>query len=168
VWSGRPPRSRSNARSAAELARLLGDGVPHALKSFRPATLPWSAWLRSTRSPPTPPRCEADAGAENILRVLDACAPPPAFLGLDAAGVFAGYLVLDAWVANQDRHDRNWAVLERADAPDARHLAPSFDHTSSLGFNLVDARRKRVLAEPGGIKTWVMKGRASQFEHPCI
>jgi hypothetical protein len=29
----------------------------------------------------------------------------------------------------------------------------------------VDARRKRVLAEPGGIKTWVMKGRASQFEH---
>jgi hypothetical protein len=66
--SGRPARSRSNARSnawsAAELARLLGDGVPHALKSFRPATLPWSAWLRSTRSSPTPPRCEADAGAD--------------------------------------------------------------------------------------------------------
>jgi hypothetical protein len=54
---------------------------------------------------------------ENILRVLDACAPPPGFLGLDAAGVFAGYLVLDGWVANQDRHDRNWAVLETGGRP---------------------------------------------------
>lgn len=101
----------------------------------------------------------------NVLEVLAECDPPPGFHDLGAAGVFAGYLVLDAWVANQDRHDRNWAVLERADAHARRRLAASFDHTSSLGFNLLDAARERILRDRGGIETWVARGRAGQFEH---
>lgn len=72
---------------------------------------------------------------------------------------------MDAWVANQDRHDRNWAVLQRSDAPGPRRLAASFDHTSSLGFNLVDAERRRLLNSPGGVRLWSEKGRAYQFEH---
>ena len=49
----------------------------------------------------------------NIMRVLDGFGPPP---GSDfppefaAFDVFVGYLVLDALIANTDRHDRNWAV----------------------------------------------------------
>jgi hypothetical protein len=100
-------------------------------------------------------------GVRNALRD---CGSPPGFPGLDAWGVFAGYLVLDAWVANQDRHDRNWAVLNSTDGPVAR-LAPSFDHTSSLGFNLRDAARQRALGDPGGIAKWASGGRANQFEH---
>lgn len=88
------------------------------------------------------------------------CDSPPGFQDLGAAGVFADYLVLDAWVANQDRHDRNWAVLERADAHARRRLAASFDHTSSLGFNLLDAARRRILRDRAGIETWVARGRA--------
>lgn len=84
---------------------------------------------------------------------------------MTAVDVFAGYLVLDAWVANQDRHDRNWAVLERTDAPAPRRLAASYDNTSSLGFNLQDDRRRNTLAVAGGIDRWARRGRADQFEH---
>lgn len=51
----------------------------------------------------------------------------PAFHGSD---VFVGYLLFDAWIGNTDRHHENWAVLQRGSI---RHLAPSYDHASSLG-----------------------------------
>lgn len=101
----------------------------------------------------------------NIIGALSACGPPPGVEGLDATGVFAGYLMLDALVANQDRHDRNWAVLDRADAPAPRLLAASYDHTSSLGFNLLDVTRRRMLGEAGRIEQWAERGRAGQFEY---
>lgn len=76
---------------------------------------------------------------------------------------FAGYVVLDALVGNTDRHHENWGFLrrERAGRVDYR-LAPSFDHASSLGREMQDARRQRLLSEgqleqrylrhaPGGI-----------------
>lgn len=65
------------------------------------------------------------------------CVDLPA--GVDmAAGVFAGYLMLDAWVANQDRHHENWGAVW-----DGEHLslAPSFDHGASLARNLSDEER---------------------------
>lgn len=101
----------------------------------------------------------------NIYQVLADCGPPPGHDELSAFGAFAGYLVMDAWVANQDRHDRNWAVLEDSNASDRRRLAASFDHTSSLGFNLVDAERERLLNTADGVRLWSEKGRALQFEH---
>jgi hypothetical protein len=72
----------------------------------------------------------------NIYQVLTDCGPPPEHDELSSIGAFAGYLVMDAWVANQDRHDRNWAVLERSDAPGPRRLAASFDHTSASASTL--------------------------------
>jgi hypothetical protein len=57
-----------------------------------------------------------------------------------AMDVFIGYLMLDAWIANQDRHHENWSLLV---APDRRvHLAPTYDHASSLGSNESDENRK--------------------------
>lgn len=60
----------------------------------------------------------------------------------DAEGVFAGYLLLDAWVANQDRHHENWGAVW-----DGQHLllAPSFDHGAALARNLSDAERAERL-----------------------
>lgn len=56
-----------------------------------------------------------------------------------ALGVFTGYVMLDAWVANQDRHHQNWgAILDGG----VLHLAPTYDHGSSLARNLTDEDRK--------------------------
>jgi hypothetical protein len=73
----------------------------------------------------------------------------------DATDIFAGYLMLDAFVGNTDRHHENWAVVVPSyDAGGAvrrreARLAPTFDHASSLGFNLTDAERLDRLS-PGG------------------
>ena len=70
---------------------------------------------------------------------------PPVGWGLPAAvagarGTMAGYLLLDALIGNQDRHEENWGLVV---LPDRRiHLAPTFDHASSLGRNETDATRQ--------------------------
>ena len=64
-----------------------------------------------------------------------------------AAQVFAGYLLLDALIANTDRHHENWAVLlDRSDG--SVHLAPTFDHAASLGAHERDETRSARLATP--------------------
>lgn len=61
-----------------------------------------------------------------------------------AADHFLGYLLLDAWVNNADRHDENWAVL--ADTVIRKlSLSPTYDHGSSLGRELTDDTRTRRL-----------------------
>ena len=51
-----------------------------------------------------------------------------------ALDFFIGYLLFDAWIANQDRHDQNWAVIRANDG--SLYLSPSFDHGSSMARNL--------------------------------
>jgi hypothetical protein len=99
---------------------------------------------------------------ENVARVLDGVGPPmdERCIGLDGFGVFVGYLVLDALVAGQDRHSDNWSVTVMPDR--SRRLMHSYDHASSLGFNLTDIRRRRTLA--GGMDAWVRRGTANRFE----
>jgi hypothetical protein len=111
------------------------------------------------------PRGRPGHSPRSIMNALASCGSPPECQGLSAPEVFAGYLVLDAWVANQDRHDQNWAVLRRAAASAELRLAPSFDHASSLGFSETDDRRERLLAHPGGLAGWAERGRAHRFEH---
>lgn len=61
---------------------------------------------------------------------------------VDGAGVFVGYLLLDALVGNQDRHHENWGVIWTAEQV---VFAPTFDHASSLGRNEVDHVRQEML-----------------------
>ncbi len=56
-----------------------------------------------------------------------------------AIDVFIGYLLLDAWIGNSDRHHENWAFIN-LDGKD--YLAPTYDHGSSLGRNESDRKRK--------------------------
>jgi hypothetical protein len=51
-----------------------------------------------------------------------------------ALDTFIGYVMLDAWVANQDRHHENWGALRS----DRLRLAPTFDHGASLARNLTE------------------------------
>ncbi len=67
--------------------------------------------------------------------------PPTEFRS--AGDVFVGYLMLDALVANQDRHHENWALI--IDKNQQVTLSPTFDHASSLGRNERDESRLRRL-----------------------
>lgn len=60
-----------------------------------------------------------------------------------ARDVFVGYLLFDAWIANQDRHHENWGLVV---TPETTHLAPSYDHASSLGSGETDADREDRLS----------------------
>jgi len=50
--------------------------------------------------------------------------------------------MLDAWIANQDRHHENWGALHLT----LLHLAPTFDHGAGLGRNLNDGEREERLS----------------------
>lgn len=65
--------------------------------------------------------------------------PPGISSALD---VFVGYLLLDAWVANQDRHHQNWGAIR--DGQFLR-LGPTYDHGASLARNLSDKEREERL-----------------------
>ena len=105
---------------------------------------------------------------ENIRRVLDGALPPPGSdLPFEATAfdVFAGYVVLDALIANRDRHDENWSVLLPIAGEGPTRLCGSYDHANSLGYNLDDAKRTAQLAQPGGVRNWCRKGTAHRFEY---
>ena len=60
----------------------------------------------------------------------------------------AEYIILDALIGNTDRHHENWGILRRrvGDRWES-FVAPSFDHASSLGRELLDERQDRLIAE---------------------
>jgi hypothetical protein len=105
---------------------------------------------------------------ENIWTVLDGALPPPSCVvpfNATAFDVFAGYILLDAWVANRDRHDNNWAVLRPLLASEEPlRLCGSYDHASSLGFNLRDEERSRRLTD-SSVAPWCAKGTAWRFDY---
>jgi hypothetical protein len=94
-----------------------------------------------------------------IGRVFSAtgkCLPPedmlPCDLIKDGADVFVGYLLLDTWIGNTDRHDQNWGVLANL-ASDKVMLAPTYDHAASLGRELKDQERKDRLSSRDKVYT---------------
>ena len=104
----------------------------------------------------------------NIRDALRDVAAPPNFEGpedLNGYDVFAGYMILDALIANRDRHEQNWAVLMPALLSEAVRLAPSYDHASSLGYNLRDPKRVRCVAERSRLEAWSDNGTAYRFEY---
>ena len=73
------------------------------------------------------------------------------------------YLVLDPIIGNTDRHHENWG-LKFVDTPGELSLtvAPSFDHATSLGRELSDERRERILSE-GGLSNYWRRGRGGVY-----
>ena len=100
--------------------------------------------------------------------LADVAAPPGAGGELSAWDVFAGYLVLDALIGNTDRHEQNWAVIMSASS---RRLSPSFDHASSLGFQLEDAEKAARLSTNDSCYTpeyWAGRARARFAGRPYV
>ncbi|MPZ96964.1 MAG: hypothetical protein GEU96_19150 [Propionibacteriales bacterium] len=99
------------------------------------------------------------ANIHTVLAPRQAVGMPDRFTAFDQ---FCGYLVMDALVANRDRHEENWGVLRD---PDGRvTLAPSYDHGNSLGFNLLDNRRLLELGRDPELERWASRGFADRFE----
>ncbi|MES1147336.1 MAG: HipA domain-containing protein, partial [bacterium] len=100
---------------------------------------------------------------ENIVKVIRSLFGGP-MLQL-AAKQMTGYLVLDALVGNTDRHHQNWGIVLEAGAGSLSiQLAPTFDHASSLGRELSDEARIRLMRE-NGVERYIRKGRGGIFEN---
>lgn len=107
----------------------------------------------------------------NIKKSLAGVLPPPSVLypeGLTGFDAFAGMCLFDAWIANQDRHEENWAVLRpMVQRPDLKvRLSPVYDNASSLGFNLSENRLRLMLedAESYRVESWCAKAKANRLE----
>ena len=82
-----------------------------------------------------------------------------------ASDVFTGYLMLDALIANTDRHHENWGLIG---VPQAKkvYLAPTFDHASSLGRNVTDDERwERLTTKDAGrsMSSYVNRARSAFY-----
>lgn len=101
---------------------------------------------------------------DNVETVLQPVASSPGWPieHLSAFDQFAGFLLFDAWIANRDRHEINWGVLQN-DADGALHLSPSFDHGAALGSGLEDPYRERLLRD-STVDQWCSRATAHRFE----
>lgn len=97
-----------------------------------------------------------------VKQALGDASVPAAYLveGLSAFDLWAGYLVLDAWVGGRDRHHENWAVVAH---PQRRVLAPSFDHGNALGFQEPEHRHQSLGRDEAALNRWAERGRSHHF-----
>ena len=88
-----------------------------------------------------------------------------------ALDVFVGYLLFDAWIGNTDRHHANWGWVLTPEGTSvhkgvAVHLAPTFDHASSMGSHELDASRKARLGTKDkgmSVEKYVERARSALY-----
>ncbi|WP_254567913.1 hypothetical protein [Oscillatoria sp. HE19RPO] len=175
---------------AAELCKLLG--LPHAqieLASWKairgtvsPSFLPESGKLTLgneilARMMPEYPKFAFQVSEHTLNVVLDAICntgvnPPMNWnppVGIETAvETFVGYLLLDAWIGNSDRHHENWGSVELTSPSTAQtlsYLAPSYDHASSLGRELLDPKRQQKLNNRA-VTAYANKCRSALYADP--
>ncbi len=86
----------------------------------------------------------------------------------DAAGLFTGYLLLDAWIGNQDRHHENWGIIFLPEQ-ERVFFSPTFDHASSLGRNEQDPTRREMLTTKDrgrSVKAYVGRAKSAFYATP--
>jgi len=169
---------------AAELAQLLG--LPHAnyeLATWReqygiisPNFLPKNTALIHGNDilaglVSSYPRGQGYRLSQHTITVvLDALSRPGLLLPFgwqaptgitEAISTFVGYLLLDAWIGNGDRHHENWGFVIQQ--PEGRpYLAPTYDHASCLGRELLDAKRRERL-QSQTVRQYTEKSRSAFF-----
>ena len=81
----------------------------------------------------------------------------------DALEKLASYVLLDGLVANTDRHHENWMIAYVEDREEAYvEVMPSFDHASSLGRELTDDKRRRIL-DSDGVQRYLKNGKGGVY-----
>lgn len=91
-----------------------------------------------------------------LLKVASSTVAFPRPFGFHAGGnlkyvdeLFVGYLMLDALVANQDRHHGNWGFVAGTKLKKIR-MAPSFDHASSFSRDSDEEKTRRMQTRDRG------------------
>lgn len=112
---------------------------------------------------------QSDHTLANIFEAIDKTFLYPATRARTKAR-FAEYLVLDALIGNSDRHHGNRGILRRrAGTRWQGTLAPTFDHASSLGMELLDTGkgkcRERLIAE-NHVGDYAEKSRGGIYWEP--
>jgi hypothetical protein len=86
-----------------------------------------------------------------------------------AAERLCGFVTLDALIGNTDRHHENWGLLGTQVSESQgifvisrMEVAPSFDHASSLGRELLDEERLRRLKDKT-VLGYIRKGRGGIY-----
>lgn len=94
--------------------------------------------------------------------------PPPGVT--TAAETFVGYLLLDAFIGNTDRHHENWGVVEwnqmSSQRNIIRYLAPTYDHASSMGCLITDEEKSKRLgtSDQGySVEAYARKARSALY-----
>lgn len=108
-------------------------------------------------------RHQSDHTLDAIIASVNKLFPPPR--RKIALEVLAGYVVLDALVGNVDRHHENWGVVLAFENNKLTQMevAPSFDHASSLGRELLPQRCGSFLQNPDNIKRYMQNGHGGIF-----
>lgn len=70
---------------------------------------------------------------------------------------FVNIPIFDALIANNDRHCDNWGVLS---GPDGIRLAPIYDNGSSLGFNEVTEKKRKMLTDDRMLAGFCNRGKS--------
>lgn len=174
---------------ASELCELLG--LPHArielatwnstFGTVSPSFVPINGTLILgneilARRGPDYPQYQAFGVSQHTLDVVLAAisnnavnqpldwTPPDRIL--TAVDTFVGYLLLDAWIGNSDRHHENWGFVEtriESLTPQVTvHLAPTYDHASALGRELLDVKRQERL-KGDSVTAYVAKCRSALY-----
>ena len=109
---------------------------------------------------------QSDHTLENIFAALERVFPSPHSAD-HAKQRIAEYLLLDALIGNTDRHHENWGILRRVDSNEQPEtVAPTFDHASSLGRELLDegaGKSRRRILEESRIAHYSEAGRGAIF-----
>jgi hypothetical protein len=113
---------------------------------------------------------------EAVCEIVASIGPPEqewmegAPAGISSAmDVFVGYVLLDAWIANQDRHHENWGAIWTNAEFSPLALAPTFDHGAGLARNLQDGEREERLTTKDrnrSLPTFATRGRSAFYESP--
>ena len=119
---------------------------------------------------------QADHHFSNIVNTIEKWFPEEKFRELVSLRI-VGYFVFDALVGNTDRHHENWGMLlkpvkflleDNMSEELTRFrvaLAPTYDHGSSLGRELLDDRMRLLLADPQGIQRYIRKATGGIFKN---
>jgi len=109
---------------------------------------------------------QSDHTLENVLLAVERAFVSPE-VARRAKEHIADYLLLDAVIGNTDRHHENWGILRKRIAGGWQGMvAPTFDHASSLGRELLDEGAKRCrrrLLEEGRVADYSERARGAIF-----
>ncbi|WP_293133955.1 hypothetical protein [Okeania sp. SIO3I5] len=102
-----------------------------------------------------------EAIANNSINLPLNWKPPE---GIETAiETFVGYLLLDAWIGNTDRHHENWGFIVNNLVNLEANLAPTFDHASSLGRELLDSKKQNQINNKI-VKNYAAKSRSAIYD----